>query len=330
MITHITSLNQFDEQLNYVIENYQSHRFKINNYDNIILCGLGGSGIGAVIAKNWFFDQCPKPIECIRDYHLPKYASDKTLIVLNSYSGNTEETLSMFEEAKQKNCTIIIMTSGGKLNELAIENNLKVYTIPTGYQPRMTIGFGLSYLLLILGDLMGNDLKEELHEINHKMIENRDRMKDSAKTIFDFFKNNLKNKFVVNADRFFTPIAIRFCQQLQENSKLEGFVHTLPEANHNVIESYTNRMNTNFIMIYLSESEGTSQRFDFLISFLELDNNKVLPMMVPEYTLYAIYDVIYRLDWVSVMFAEEIGAPMMEVPIITQLKEHLTNINEFE
>lgn len=330
MITHISSLNQFDEQISFVVDNYHQHNLKIEDYDNVILGGLGGSGIGAVIAKNWFFDQCPKPIECISDYHLPKYVNEKTLVILNSYSGNTEETLTMFEEAKEKNSTILIMTSGGKLNELAAENNLTIYQIPTGYQPRMTIGFGLSYLVLILGELLGQDLKDELVTINERMLANRDRMKDSAKTIFDFFKNNLKNKFVVNADRFFTPVAIRFCQQLQENSKLEGFVNTLPEANHNVIESYTDRMPTNFVMLYLAESERTAQRFDFLISYLELDNNKVLPMVVPEYTLYAIYDLIYRLDWVSVFFAEELGAPMMEVPIITQLKEHLANLNEFE
>lgn len=330
MITHISSLNQFDEQLAFVINEYTPHSLKAENFDHVILGGLGGSGIGAVIAKNWFFDQFPRPIECISDYYLPKYVSEKSLVVLNSYSGNTEETLQMFEEAKAMNARIVVLTSGGKIGELADAYSLKKYTIPTGYQPRMTIGFGLSYLVLILGELMGQDLKPELNQINEKMIENRDRMKHSAQTFFNFFKNNLKNKFVVNADRFFTPVAIRFCQQLQENAKLEGFVHTLPEANHNVIESYTDRLPSNFVMLYNEESERTAARFDFLISYLELDNNRVLPMVVPAFTLYAIYDLIYRLDWVSVYFAEELGAPMMEVPIITQLKEHLSNIGKVE
>ena len=113
--------------------------------------GLGGSGIGALIAKNWFYDKCSTPIEAVADYHLPTYINRKTLVILNSYSGNTEETLSMFEEAKAAGCHIIIITSGGKLKELAEANNLHTYPLNGGYQPRMTIGFGLSYLLMIIG-----------------------------------------------------------------------------------------------------------------------------------------------------------------------------------
>jgi glucose/mannose-6-phosphate isomerase len=190
MITHISSLNQFDEQLAFVINEYTPHGLNATNFDHLILGGLGGSGIGAVIAKNWFFNQFPRSIECVSDYHLPKYVSEKSLVVLNSYSGNTEETLQMFEEAKAVNATIVILTSGGKIGELAATHSLKKYTIPTGYQPRMTIGFGLSYLVLILGELIEQDLKPELVQINEKMIENRDRMKQSAQTVFNFFNTS--------------------------------------------------------------------------------------------------------------------------------------------
>ena len=132
------------------------------------------------------------------------------------------------------------------------------------------------------------------------------------------------------ADRQFGPVATRFTQQLNENSKLEGFVNILPEANHNVIESYTDRMNTNFIMLYSEENERVNARFDFLISHLELENNKVLPMQIPQFTLYTIFDVIYRLDWVSVLFANELGSKLMEVPIITNLKEYLNMLEIVE
>ncbi|MEY2923910.1 MAG: hypothetical protein RLZZ337_450 [Bacteroidota bacterium] len=326
MITHESSLENFTEQFDWVLEHYTSHGLGIDDFDNIVMGGLGGSGIGAIIAKNWFYDKCSIPIEAVADYHLPKYINRKTLVILNSYSGNTEETLSMFEEAKAAGSHILIITSGGKLKELAEENNLHIYPLKGGFQPRMTIGFGLSYLLIIIGELLGQDIKSEIKEIRDGFEENQERQIESGRRIFEFFKNTLNHKFVIVADREFAPVAVRFTQQIQENAKLEGFVNVLPESNHNVIESYTDKLPTNFVMLYSEENPRVGARFDFLISHLELENNKVLPLQIPEYTLYSIFDVIYRLDWVSVLSAREVDGDLMNVPIITNLKEFLSNL----
>jgi len=326
MITHETSLDNFTEQFDFVIKNYKSHEMNVNQFDNIIMGGLGGSGIGAVLAKNWFFDKCPVPIETVADYHLPKFASSKTLVILNSYSGNTEETLQLFEEANQLECSIIVLTGGGKLKELAIQNNIKIYDLKSGYQPRMTVGQGLGFISMIFGELLGNDYKPIIQGIRDYFEENRDRQKQSGVQIFNFFKNTIRKKFVIVADREYAPVAVRFSQQLQENSKLEGFVNVLPEANHNAIESYTDRLDTNFIMLYSNQNPRVAARFDFLISHLELDNNIILPMQIPEYSLQAIFDVIYRLDWVSILLAKELGSDLMNVPIIMNLKGFLSDL----
>lgn len=330
MITHESSLENFTEQFEYVLDNYSSHGLGVDDFDNIVLGGLGGSGIGAVLAKNWFFDKCPIPIESVADYHLPKYINRKTLVVLNSYSGNTEETLQMFEEAKAEGCHIIILTGGGKLKELATANNLKTYDLAGGYQPRMTVGFGLSIICMILGELLGTDYTPVIEGVKEHFEKNLSRQKESGTRIFDFFKNTPRKKFVIVCDREFAPVAVRFTQQLNENSKLEGFVNVLPEANHNVIESYRDRLDTNFIMLYSTNNERVTARFDFLISHLELSNNKVLPLQIPEYTLASIFDVIYRLDWVSVHFANELGSDMMNVPIIMNLKGFLSDLEIVE
>jgi len=326
MITHESSLDNFTEQFDFVLDNYTSHGLNTNQFDNIIMGGLGGSGIGAVLAKNWFFDKCPIPIETIADYHLPKFASKKSLVILNSYSGNTEETLQLFEEANTLGCPMIIMTGGGKLKELATQNNLKTYDLKSGYQPRMTVGQGLGFISMIFGELLGEDHQPIIQDIRDYFEENRDRQKQSGEQIFNFFKNTIRKKFVIVADREFAPVAVRFTQQLQENSKLEGFVNVLPEANHNAIESYTDKLDTNFIMLYSNKNPRVAARFDFLISHLELDNNTVLPMQIPEYTLQSIFDVIYRLDWVSVMLANELGSDLMNVPIIMNLKGFLSDL----
>lgn len=326
MITHESSLENFTEQFDYVLENYSGHGLEVNNYNNIVLGGLGGSGIGAVIIKNWLFDKCPIPIETVADYHLPTFISAKTLVVLNSYSGNTEETISLFHEAKEKGCHIIVIAGGGTMKALAEANNVKHYGLKGGFQPRMTIGLGLSYLALILGELMGDDQRAELQSIRAYFEAEMPRMQESAQRIFDFFKSTPTKKFVIVADRQFAPVAVRFTQQLQENAKLEGFVSVLPEANHNMIESYTQKLDTNYVMLYSTLNPRVEARFDFLISHLELENNKVFPLQVPEFTLQSMFDIIYRLDWVSIHLANELGADLMNVPIIMNLKGFLSDL----
>jgi len=107
------------------LENYKPHNFSSENYSNVILGGLGGSGIGAQIVKNWFFDKGNIPVEAVNDYHLPGYANEKTFVVLNSYSGNTEETLNLYADALSRGCTIVMMSSGGRLTALGNENATK-------------------------------------------------------------------------------------------------------------------------------------------------------------------------------------------------------------
>ncbi|MDA8886604.1 SIS domain-containing protein [Bacteroidia bacterium] len=326
MITHESSLENFTEQFEYVLENYKSHGLKAENFSNIVICGLGGSGIGGVIAKNWFFDQSTIPIETVADYHLPKYTSEKSLVILNSYSGNTEETLSTYAEAKANGCKIITITGGGTLKELSNSDSQVSYPLKGGYQPRMTIGLGLTYILLIIGEALGQDLRPEIEGLVTKFKADKETLRESGAGIFDFFKGTIKNKFVIVADRQFAPVATRFTQQLQENSKLEGFVSVLPEANHNMIESYVEKLPTNYIMLYSTENQRVAARFDFLISHLEMENSKVLPLQIPEYNLYSIFNVIYILDWVSVDAANELGSDLMNVPIIMNLKGFLADL----
>lgn len=326
MITHESSLHNFTQQLDFVLDTYSAHGLKSADFSNVILGGLGGSGIGATIAKSLFFDKMSIPIEAINDYHLPAYASENSLVVLNSYSGNTEETLQMFGEAMERNCRVLIITSGGKLKELAEENKLKTYALEGGFQPRMTIGYGLSYLLLILGELEGEleDTRAEIERTRNQFKEHKNRQIASAERIFSFFKSALHQKFVILADRHYAAVAVRFSQQLQENAKVEGFVNVLPESNHNVLESYHEKLPSNFILLYTDLNPRVAARFDFVQSHLEMHNNKVLPLFVPTCNIPSVYDMIYRLDWVSVLMANELQAPLMEVPIITELKEYLS------
>jgi glucose/mannose-6-phosphate isomerase len=326
MITHQSSLNDFTSQIQFVLDTYKSHSFKAKSFSNIVLGGLGGSGISAQIVKSWYFDKSPIPLETVADYHLPAYCDKNTLVILNSYSGATEETLSLFKDAIEKKCTILCISCGGPLANLAKDNQLICYQLEAGFQPRMTIGYGLTFLLMILGELFSKDVRVELEEVIEQFEKLHDYQIDSAKSIAQYFKPSIKHKFVIVADKYFAPIATRFCQQLNENAKLEGFLNVLPEANHNVIESYYGRLNTNFIFLYCDLNPRVHARFDFLTSHLELENNKVLNMLIPEYSIFSIFDIIYRLDWVSLYLGEEHGFDPMKIKNIMELKAYLADL----
>ena len=106
----------------------------------------------------------------------------------------------------------------------------------------------------------------------------------------------------------------------------EGFLNILPEANHNVIESYYGKLATNFVFLYCDLNHRVHARFDFLTSHLELENNKVLNMYISEYSIFTIFDVIYRLDWVSLLLGEEHGFDPMKIDNIMELKSYLNDL----
>jgi len=158
VITHELSLQNFHEQLTYVLAHYHKHGKSVSQYNNIVIGGLGGSGIGGRIARLAFLQEMPVPVEVFSEYSLPAYANNKTLVILCSYSGNTEETLSMFAQAQSRGCEMICVAASGQLKALAETHHLPFYSVALGYQPRMTLGFGLGTLVMILGELMGKDM----------------------------------------------------------------------------------------------------------------------------------------------------------------------------
>lgn len=321
-ITHEFSLEQFNSQIQFAIANYKPHGLTASHFDNIVIGGLGGSGIGGRIAKAYFADKSSLPIEVYSDYNLPKYTSKKSLVILSSYSGSTEETLALYEQAKAIGCSIICISSGGELFQNATQDGYPLYTIETGYQPRMALGFSLSYLLLILGDLFGVETKKEL-ENNQSIYSNCAQYQSLAKEILNTFAGRENTKFAVVTDNATEAVGIRFCQQIQENAKSEAFVNVLPEANHNAFETYYGELPTNFIFINSNTNSRNNGRFAYLKQLLEKQNNKVVEINLKDASIFELYKAIYITDWVSIYLADKRGSDKMHVPNIMGLKNFL-------
>lgn len=319
------ALKKFSYQINYALTNYTPHGMDISKYTSVMIGGLGGSGIGGRLVKNIFTDSFPVPIECVADYTLPGYVNKNTLVILGSYSGNTEETLTMFGHVKERGCDMIILTGGGKLGALAAENNIKTYHLEGGFQPRMALGFSLTYMNLIFAEFIKKDITNELKDIIANVADTAPYENDANK-MFESIKSKINNKFIVITDGYFEAVGIRFAQQIQENAKHECFTHVLPEANHNVIESYYGVLPSIYFCIDSGNNERTSARFEFLSNLLQVENHKVINMSISEFDLTSVYEVIHRLDWLSIYVADYRKVDSLNVPNIMELKGYLEQI----
>ncbi|MFQ6081141.1 MAG: SIS domain-containing protein, partial [Candidatus Bathyarchaeia archaeon] len=121
---------------------------------HVIIVGMGGSAIGGEMLRDWLRDELPLPIKVCRDYSLPAYADENTLVFAISHSGNTEETLNAFVDAIHRKCMTITITSGGHLLSFSKKLQIPHVTIPTGLPPRVAIPY-LFFPLPILMERMG-------------------------------------------------------------------------------------------------------------------------------------------------------------------------------
>ncbi len=322
VITHEKSLENFQEQFEYALSQYVPHGKRISNYRNIIIGGLGGSGIGGRIARAYFINEMPIPVEVFSDYHVPAYTNEHTLAILCSYSGNTEETLTMFAEAQERNADIIVMAAGGALSELAKKHELPLYTIALGYQPRMTLGFSLSNLVLILGEILGKDMKPSLEQVRDQ-FKNPETALLRAKEMHACFSKQIANSFVIVTDAAYEAVGIRICQQIQENAKGEAFVSVLPESNHNMIESYYQKRDHNFIFLNSGNNDRVTARFEFLADLLTKKGNLIYQYPINSARLSDLFEVIHATDWLSIWASNDKKENNMEVGIIMDLKGYL-------
>jgi glucose/mannose-6-phosphate isomerase len=317
-------LAQFSEQIKYALANYSSPGIKIDQFDNIVLSGLGGSGIAGRIVKSYFFSSCPLPIEVISDYILPSYAGKRTLAIMCSYSGNTEETLAMYSNAKQLGCHIICIATGGKLEAMANADGNLFYKAVSGFQPRMALGYSLSYLLLLFGELMGTDTRKDLVNCQ-EVLTDENKYLNKARELFKSIEDEYPAKIVVITDYYSNPVGLRFCQQIQENAKAEAFLHELPESNHNVIESYYGKLDSIFLFLNSHVHPRTELRFKFVKGVLQDAGNKIFELDITGNALQPMLETIYVLDWLSLVIAEYKEVNSINIKNINALKEFLSN-----
>lgn len=232
------------------------NRAKLPNYefDEILVCGIGGSGIGGCLLKDLLSGKVDCPVDVYSGYELPYYADDRTLVFCVSYSGNTEETLSQFSEAVKRGCKIIAFSSNGKLEEWCKKLSVPFVKLPQGFLPREA----LPYLFI--------PMVAYLQKI--KFVNYEKELKDAVKVLTElnfqhYFKlvDDLRDSFpVIYASNKFAAVAKRIQNQFNENSKIPAKHEILPELNHNEVNAYQDeKLNDNLSLLLLRDEADLEQ-----------------------------------------------------------------------
>lgn len=297
---------------------------------NLVVSGMGGSAMGGQVVKACLSGEAGLPIYVNRDYNLPGWVGENTLLLISSYSGNTEETLSAYEEGKIRGAAMVCMTSGGRLEELAKEDGFHLVKIPSGLPPRCALGY-LSvpiFVLLARRGMVENKGKElsELVGILKQMGDELSRPGNPALELAQRLKGSLP---IVYSSERFGVAATRWRTQLNENSKT--FVHTnlLPELNHNEIVGWDNPAGLlkEAQVVFLRDREEHSQvrrRFEITGEILRpLASGISQVWSRGEGLLSRLYSLIYLGDYLSYYLALLRGVDPTPIERIDYLKEKL-------
>jgi glucose/mannose-6-phosphate isomerase len=320
----------FTRQLTEAIEIGQKANLKPSKsvIKNVVITGLGGSGIGGKIVAQLVAEQCPVPIITNNTYDIPGFVNDSTLVIASSFSGNTEETLFALESAEIRGAEIAIISSGGKIVELAKAKGYNYITLPSGDSPRAMLTYSLTQQFFLLHHYGLID-KQFLGELNNGIdLLNKEitGIKDEAKKIAAALYNKTA---VLYAEAKMEGVITRFRQQLNENAKVLCWHHVLPEMNHNELVGWAGGKEEYAVVMFRNKSdfERTQVRMDITKSVVSKYTSTYIEVFSKGDSAveHALYFILLG-DWVSVYLAEKKNVDPTEVKVITYLKGELSKI----
>lgn len=312
-------------------------RYRGIKYKNIVFVGMGGSAIGADLIKSYLEGEIKIPIYVNRDYRLPAFVDEDTLLFTCSYSGNTEETLSCFEIARKKKAKIIILSSGGKVERLSKKYKIPLIKIPRSLPPRCALGYSFTPPLIVLNKLgLIKDKQDDIREVYNLILKKVSQFKPSAK-----IKNNrAKELALIFYDKFSViygssssteVVAVRLRGQLAENSKTLSSSHLLPEMNHNEIVGWEHPQDIlkRLLVVFLEDKDDhvrVKKRIKISKNIIRKSGVKVIEMKSEgRGRLSRLFNLIYLCDWLSFYLAILNDINPTPVERITYLKKELAS-----
>jgi len=300
---------------------------------NVLIAGLGGSGIGGTLADAITYHDISAPISIAKAYDIPAYVNEHTLFVASSFSGNTEETLDTVAKALAKGAHVVAITTGGKLKELAAAKGFDCVLFEGEAPcPRQHLPYSLTLLLLTLQayGLTKDDYAAQVSNAAKIITDSQKEMLAEAKKIAASMKDRLP---VLYSDSKFGGMTVRFQQQINENSKQLAHTNVFPEMNHNELvgwEKGEKILDNTMVLLFRSNLDHprVAIRLDICEDIFKKKAAEVITVAAKGNTLFeqSLY-YISLTDWISFFLAELNEVDPFPVDIITYLKGELAKVN---
>ncbi len=305
--------------------------------DKVVLLGMGGSAIGGDLLRNLAHHLKRPLIFVVRDYDLPPFVDENTLVIASSYSGNTEETLSALSQALGTKCHKLALTTGGRLAEMAERSGVPVFTIEHNSPPRAALGYSLMPLIAFLQQLgFFKDMSAEVAEMLGVLEDLLTKWNETVPTAVNPAKQlarNLHGKIaVVYGAGIMSEVARRWKTQINENSKAWAFFEALPELNHNAVVGYEmpKELAAKLFVVLLRSSHihhRTLLRYEVTSELLKQSG---IPHQIVDAPgkgqLAQMMGMVYLGDWVSYYLALLYAVDPTPVKVIDYLKKRLSEV----
>ena len=327
MLEHVLNLgNQLKTDLEV------SQGFTSIDYDRILIVGMGGSGVAGDVLKLILNEHTNIDVEVRKTYNLTKnHSSTRPFCLFISYSGNTEETVSVAKDAINENLEWSVISSGGELLELATKYNKNFVKLPTGLQPRAAFGLMTKAVINFLPNSIKSNFLNACDDAGNYL---NNLTEDVSNEVFDISKNianqiGTKTAVIYAGSELTYLVAQRWKTQINENSKSKAYVGFMPEIHHNEILSWEadqDGSKNNFILILLrgDDHKKIDNRFEFT---KELIGSKVDILDVRNISSEnLIKDLIHLVligDLVSVELANQLKIDPFNIDAIENLKKKL-------
>ena len=301
----------------------------------IVVAGMGGSALAASIAKSWLVAELSVSFEIVQTYTLPEYVDYNTLVIASSYSGNTEEVLSVLADARRRNAQVAIVASGGNLDAIAVRDHIAHVTLPTGIEPRMTVIYNLRALTALMANfnVLTYDRFADIAETANWLEEQTRHWTGDVTTDKNYAKQlalmSVGKTPVFYAGSLMAPIAYKWKISWNENAKNVAFWNTLPEFNHNEFLGWTSHPIEKpfaiFNLVSPLEHPRILKRFE--ISDRLLSGKRPAPTTVHIKGTSVIAQLLWAsilADFVSIYVAILNGVDPTPVALIEKLKQELS------
>lgn len=332
-------LYEFPEMIKKALEKEIS--FKIDKKPkNIIIAGMGGSAISGDILIDLIKDKIDIPIEVCRDYKLPNFVNENSIVILISYSGNTEETISCFYQAIKKKAKLFSITSNGELEKLCNRYKIPLIKIHRNLKPRAAFPILFVSLLKLINIFDKKALNLEEFEETIKIIEKirEENFEKSIKklkeggAIYEIAKTAYKKSaIIIYSPEFLRGVATRIKTQINENSKMLSWFSTIPEINHNEISGWQEIDSSDFFVIFLRDGEEDERirlRIEYTKDILKSKAQAIDMWSIGKSNIAKLISLVYQGDILSLHLGKMRKVNVDEVPLQDRVKEILKDLKK--